>query len=168
MSTVESGKMFPIRERSVPEEVYLVEKRDEEQILKSMRGEIVKDWVYQFTQNGRQITALSYAGVKEAIRQRGNISWYPCECCHRPVHYDIDESEIRVQVTAWDVERNMKFLGAASSNRKLPFAWVIAVNKAERNALRKFLPEKQIALLIDEWLRKENKNPASVPPGRIG
>ena len=61
----------------VPEEIYLVEKKDDEQIIKSMRGEIVKDWVYQFTQNGRQITALSYAGVKEAIRQRGNISWYP-------------------------------------------------------------------------------------------
>ena len=152
----------------VPEEIYLVEKRDEEQILKSMRGEIVKDWVYQFTQNSRQITALSYAGVKEAIRQRGNISWYPCDCCHKPVHTEIDEAEIRAVVTAWDLERNVKFLGAASASRKLPFSWVLAVNKAERNALRKFLPEKQIALLIDEWLRRQDSKPVSVPTGKLG
>ena len=135
---------------------------------------ILKDWVYTIKvwdsdkKVMRDVTSLSYAGVKEAIRQRGNIWWYPCDCCHKQVHTEETSEEIRAVVTAWDMERNIKFLGAASALKKQPFYWVLAVNKAERNALRKFLPEKQIALLIDEWLRKENKNPPSLPPGRIG
>jgi hypothetical protein len=152
----------------VPEEIYLVEKRDEDQIIKSMRGEIVNEWVYSFVQNGRKITALSYAGVKEAVRQRGNISWYPCEHCHQPVHIEETPDEIRAVVTAWDLERNVKFLGASAASKKQPFAWVLAVNKAERNALRKFLPEKQITLLIEEYLRRQNPNPVSVPSGKLG
>ena len=158
----------------VPEEIYLVEKRDEDQILKQMRGEVLKDWVYTIKvwdsekKAMRDVTSLSYAGVKEAIRQRGNIWWYPCDCCHKQVHTEETSEEIRAIVTAWDMERNIKFLGAAAALKKQPFSWVLAVNKAERNALRKFLPEKQIAILIDEWLRKQDKNPASVPPGRIG
>lgn len=145
-----------------------LEKRDEEQIIASMRGEIVRSWVYSFTYQGRTVTNLSYAGVKEAIRRRGNIDIYPCPCCNKPVHIDETDEEIRALIRVWDLNNNVKFLGAASARKKEPFPWVLAVNKAERNAFRKLLPEKQIALLIEQWLKPQNPGPVqTVPLGKL-
>src|SRR5690349_5035051 len=97
------------------ETIMMVEKRDEQQILERMRGEVAKEWVYSIQQNGKTITSLSYDGVKEAIRRRGNISWYPCDHCHQAVHWDESESEITATVTAWDLNNNVRFLWIASA-----------------------------------------------------
>lgn len=144
-----------------------LEKRDEEQIMQEMRGEIVRSWVYQFTLAGRTVTNLSYAGVKEAIRRRGNVDIFPCQCCYKPVHLEERGEEIVAMMKVWDLNNNVKFLGVASARKKEPFAWVLAVNKAERNALRKLLPEKAIALLIAEWLKPLNTGPVQPPPGKL-
>ena len=160
MSMVESEKP-PL------EIVLMTEKRDEDQILAQMRGEVLGTYVYTFLQSGRQITSISYAGVKEAIRRRGNVSFYPCTCCHREIHVEETGDEIRANVTVWDLTNNVKFLGAASANKKLPFAYTLAVNKAERNALRKLLPEKALALMIEEFLKRNDSKPASAPPGKL-
>jgi hypothetical protein len=140
------------------ETILMIEKRDEEQIIQKMRGEVAQSWIYSFSQNGKQITSLSYNGVKEAIRRRGNLSWYSCDHCHKPVHIEETETEIIATVTAWDLNNNVRFIGTASAFKKQPFSWVLAVNKAERNALRKLLPEKTIALLIEEFLKKPIAN----------
>ena len=147
-----------IEDRPTLETIMMIEKKDEEQIIGKMRGEVVQSWIYSFTQNGKQITSLSYNGVKEAIRRRGNLSWYPCDHCHKPVHIEETETEIIATVTAWDLNNNVRFIGTASANKKQPFSWVLATNKAERNALRKMLPEKAIALLIEEYLKKPQAN----------
>ena len=139
------------------ETIIMTEKHDENQILANMRGEVVKEWVYTIQQGGRSITSLSYAGVKEAVRRRGNLTWRTCECCHHLVHIDETKEEIRATVCAWDLNNNVEFIGTSSSLKGTPFAWVLAVNKAERNALRKFLPEKAIALLIQEYLNPQKK-----------
>lgn len=143
-----------------------LERRDENQILASMKGEVVKEWVYQImSQGGKPISQLSYAGIKEAIRRRGNIAWKPCPHCNKMVHTEETEKEIRATVYAHDYQTNSEFLGAAEADKTKPFAYRLAVNKAERNALRKFLPEKAIALLIQEYLVK---GPSPVPPGKLG
>jgi len=49
------------------------ERRDENQILAEMRGELIEDLVYGVDIQRRRVTNLSYAGVKEAIRRRGNL-----------------------------------------------------------------------------------------------
>jgi len=145
------------------------EKRDEEQIIATMRGEIVRNWVYSFTYQGRMVTNLSYAGVKEAIRRRGNVDIFPCQCCSKPVHIEETEEELRALIRVWDLNNNVKVLGAGSAKKKEPFAWVLAVNKAERNAFRKLLPEKQIALLIEQWLKPTySPNAPPVPAGKLG
>ncbi len=161
MSMVESEKP-PL------EIVLMTEKRDEDQILAQMRGEVLGTYVYSFVQSGRQITSISYAGVKEAIRRRGNVSFYPCTCCHREIHVEETGDEIRANVTVWDLTNNVKFLGAASANKKLPFAYTLAVNKAERNALRKLLPEKALALMIQEFLKRNDSKGSPVPAGKLG
>jgi hypothetical protein len=38
-----------------------------------MRGEQLQESVYSLRLNGRQVTNLSYSGVKEAIRRRGRL-----------------------------------------------------------------------------------------------
>ena len=145
-----------------------VERRDETQIVLSMKADVIREWVYQIPGPKGTITQLSYAGVKEAIRRRGNIGWKPCPHCNKMVHIEEDTKEIRATVYAWDYQANTGFIGAAEADKTKPFAYRLAVNKAERNALRKFLPEKAIALLIEEYLRMGSKNAPSVPPGRIG
>src|SRR5438876_6939819 len=62
------------------EVILLTEARDETEIVREMRGEIADSYVYSFQQGKRTITSLAYAGVKEAIRRRGNVSIVPCEC----------------------------------------------------------------------------------------
>ena len=148
--------------------IILTEKKDEEQILMEMKNAVVSQWVYKARINGIDVTSLSYAGVKEAVRRRGNFRFQPCSCCGKTVHVDEDDKEYHALVTVHDENRNVMFIGAASSLKNQPFAWPIAANKAERNALRKMLPEKQIASLIEAYLRRGTSNPPLVPPGRIG
>jgi len=50
-----------------------MDRRDESQILAEMRGELIEEFVYSVDIQGRRVTNLSYAGVKEAIRRRGNL-----------------------------------------------------------------------------------------------
>src|SRR2546428_4133938 len=132
-------------EVSLPPEVYLIsEKRDEDQIIAEMKGEILSSYVYQIQQGTRTVTNLSYAGVKEAVRRRGNFSQLPCECCHRHVHIDRTDTEVLATVKVWDLINNVQFIGVAKAPKGV-FDYVLAVNKAERNAYRKLLPEKEIA-----------------------
>jgi NAD-dependent SIR2 family protein deacetylase len=160
MSIVESEK--------IPEVIFQTEKRDEEQIILEMQSQVAREWVYTINIRGQQVTSLSYAGVKEAVRRRGNFRFVPCSHCGKTVHVDEDEKEYRALVTVHDENRNVMFIGAAQSFKNQPFAWAIAANKAERNALRKMLPEKQIAALIQSYLKREAPNPASVTPGKLG
>ena len=147
----------------IPEVVFLTEKKDEEQILMEMKNQVVSQWVYKARINGSDITSLSYAGVKEAVRRRGNFRFVPCSHCGKTAHVDEDPKEYHALVTVHDENRNVMFIGAASAFKAQPFSWVLAVNKAERNALRKMLPEKTIALLIEEYLKRG----PTVTPGKL-
>src|SRR6267378_5700713 len=101
--------------------IILTEKRDEEQILMEMKNAVVSQWVYKARINGVDVTSLSYAGVKEAVRKRGNFRFQPCSCCGKTVHVDEDPKEFRAQVTVHDENRNVMFIGVASAAKNLPF-----------------------------------------------
>lgn len=156
--------MTQVETDKIPEVVFLTEKKDEEQIILEMQNQVAREWVYTLNIRGKDVTSLSYAGVKEAVRRRGNFRFVPCSHCGKTVHVDEDEKEYHALVTVHDENRNVMFIGAASSFKAQPFAWPMAANKAERNALRKMLPEKQIALLIESYLRK---GPPLPPPGKL-
>ena len=73
------SQIQPQAQPQVPVQVFQVlDQRDEDQILAEMRGEILEDLVYDVTMSGRRVTNLSYAGVKEAIRHRGNVEILTC------------------------------------------------------------------------------------------
>jgi hypothetical protein len=161
-------------------EFQIVEAKDEDQILAEMRGEVLASYVYSFQQAGRTVTALSYAGVKEIVRRRGNVHVNPCPHCLQFAHTEEKEKEIHAQVLVWDLKNNVQFLGASSALKSQPFAYTLAINKAERNALRKLMPEKMISVFIVEWLKRDKSpwgsEPKSMPvgaqtapsPGRLG
>jgi hypothetical protein len=143
------------------EVVLLTEKRDEGAIIAEMRGEIVDTYVYSFQQGNRTITNLASPGVKEAIRRRGNVAIIPCPHCNQYAHVEEVNGEFRATVKIHDLKNNVQFLGTSTCKTNMPFAYVVAVNKAERNGFRKLLPEKEIALLIKEWGKSPSKQSGS-------
>jgi hypothetical protein len=135
------------QEQNDPSPYQLMEAKDEDQILAEMKGEFLSQFVYSFRQGNRDITNLSYVGIKEAIRRRG--------------HYQIIEqtitevgNKIRALVKVHDVVNDIDVLGASEAENDKPFAFVLAVNKAERNAFAKVIPAK----LIAEKLGKASKD----------
>jgi hypothetical protein len=132
-----------------------METKDEEQILSEMKGEFLQNYVYSFTQGNRTITNLSYIGIKEAIRRRG--------------HYQIIEQtitevggKIRALVKVHDLINDIDVLGASEAEADKQFSFVLAVNKAERNAFAKVIPAKLIAEMIAEKLGKKTETPKEV------
>jgi len=156
--TVVNGKA----RRPLPGEVYeIVEKMDEDQILAEMKGELVKSYVYSFEVKDRgetrKVTGLTYAGVRQAIRGRGHVEILPCHCCGKAAHVDEDERLYKAQVRMRDIVHDVEVIGASVCSKNLPFAYTICVNKAERNAIRKIIPEKVVVQVIEEYLRRTAK-----------
>jgi hypothetical protein len=129
-----------------------MDKRDENQIIQEMRGEILEDLVYDISISGRRVTNLSYAGIKEAIRRRGSLEILD-------VKTEETESTIRVMVKVRDLQNRIDVLGASEADKAKPFAYTLAVNKAERNAFAKLIPAKWFATLIDEYLQQKGNTP---------
>ena len=125
-----------------------MDKRDENQIIAEMRGEVLEDLVYDITISGRRVTNLSYAGVKEAIRRRGSLEILD-------VKTEETESTIRALVKVRDLQNRIDVLGASEADKQKPFAYTLAINKAERNAFAKLIPAKWFATLIDEYLQQK-------------
>jgi hypothetical protein len=129
---------------------------DENQILNEMKGELLEEFVYDMDVQGKHVTSLSYAGVKEAIRRRGKYETLD-------VHIDEDKDQYRCLVKVRDLIRQIDVLGASTCEKSKPFAYTLAVNKAERNAFRKLIPEKLIAAMVKEFLERRKARTVSVP-----
>jgi hypothetical protein len=132
----------------------MVEERDEKQILEEMMGAILKEYVYQIP---GQRPRLSYAGVKEAARLRGNIHVTKIE-----IEETKDGSAIIAKAEVYDLQNNFKIWGVSQQRKKMKlkdgrevdddFCLTKAVSKAIRNGLRACIPEKLNAELISRWL----------------
>jgi hypothetical protein len=147
--------------KQLPIEVFReMERRDENQILAELRGELLEEFVYSISIDGRQVTNMTYAGIKEASRRRGDMEILE-------VRTEADDKEFRALVRVRDHQNKIDVVGASSCERNKPFAYVLAVNKAERNAFAKLIPAKWLALLIQEYLGRQKegtKHPTEVPP----
>ena len=135
----------------LPAQVFqALEKRDENQILAEMRGDFLEDLVYDITIKGKRVTNLSYAGVKEAVRRRGHVEILE-------YHTEETDKEIRALIRVRDLDNQIDVLGASAAEKDKPFSYVLAVNKAERNAFAKLIPAKWLAVLIDEYMSRRGK-----------
>ena len=154
----EPKKITPTVEVMEQSEFQIMERRDENQILGEMKGNVLEVFVYSFPQGGKQITGLSYAGVKQIALEMGNIH------CGEPILQENGDSWI-CKVKARDIQRNLEMWGVSQQSKTMDTKWgqkpdsfciQKAVSKSERNALRKLMPEKIIIETIKEW--QSNKN----------
>jgi len=147
---------------SVPEIVEqmpysLMERKDEDQILQEIKGNVIEEFVYSFPQGNRQITGLSYSGIKQIALKMGNIH------CSEPILQENGSCWIS-KVKAIDIQRNLEMWGVSTQPKFMEmrngakvrddFCVQKCVSKAERNALRKLMPEKIIIEMIKEWQKK--------------
>jgi hypothetical protein len=139
----------------------IMERKDEDQILIELKGNVIQEFVYSFKQGTREITGLSYAGTKQIALEMGNI-----HCCE-PLITEMNGNWV-CKVKVRDTYRNMEMWGVSCQPKQMKTQWgpkdddfalQKAVSKAERNALRKLMPEKLIVEMIKEWQLKNLKNP---------
>jgi hypothetical protein len=141
----------------------VMDRADEEQILEELQGNLLKTMLYSFSQGGSNVTDLSYAGVMEAIRQLNahghRIRIGRLEELTETV--EDEETYYKAVVYAEDERTGMGQFGLAKQPKhkkrkggkteRDPFAETIALNKAQRNALRPFVPEKWRQTLIAQY-----------------
>jgi hypothetical protein len=157
-----SVALLPPREEEAEEEAREVERRDEDLIIREIRGDLkvleraLSDYFYSFELRGRRVIGLSYAGVKAIIRRMGHIEI-------TDIKIEEKERSWFVLVKARDKLRDLEAYGPAvqpkhfQSGEENPFALTIAVSKAQRNAWRTFIDEKVLTESYRAWLEERGK-----------
>jgi len=142
----------------LPFEVF--EAMDEKQISDEINGVFIKTLVYQFEDsNGRTVTGLSVRGVEEAARFMVKHG-YEIFADKASITEETDK-EFRSSCKVTYVATNGKKMETYGYSRTLKrfmngktneFAYVQALSKAQRNALRTSIPEKMMSTLIEKFL----------------
>jgi hypothetical protein len=138
--------------------IVMVEERDEKQILEELMGGVIREYVYQIP---GQRPRLSYAGVKEAARLRGNIHVTRIE-----IEETKDGSMVIAKAEVYDLRHNFKIWGVAQQRKMMrlrdgrevedEFYLTKVVSKAIRNGLRACIPEGLAAELIARWMKERS------------
>lgn len=152
-----------------------IEHRDEKQIMAELAGETLDEYIYEtiITVKGerRRKVRLSWVGVREVARSRGNI------LLDDPI---ITESEDawRIVIKATDITRNFSVFGGCHQPKLMKvnilgqggeiighnyepdeFSFQKGLSKAQRNALDKCIPADLAAKSIDRFLRSLGRPP---------
>lgn len=172
----------------VPEEVFTVlDRHDESQILEEMQRRVLEVSLYDFPQGGSRLIDLSYSGVREVVHLMNRtgkcrLRVMPGSLSVSEVVED-DEPHYVADVWAEDAVTGEAFLGTATEPKRMKitaatarkwkekgkavpedrmvwdtFARTKAVNKAQRNALKQFIPEQIRQTLIAQYA----KDPARI------
>jgi hypothetical protein len=159
--------MTPDRDLANTDQFMEMEKRDEEQILNELQGNILKEMFYE-TRDKK--TVVSWIGIKEIARNYGGIDVNLVE------KSDLGEQWL-VVVKATDKKNCYSMLGASTQSKLMdvhdldeagkwlkdeggkyvfhkepdPFVLQKAFSKAQRNAIRALILETYFAQMIDTW-----------------
>lgn len=144
-----------------------LDKATEEEILQELAGNTLETMLYSFEQDGSMVTDLSVGGVNETIRvinERGGTRIGIAE--QPPTIQETDDAwrvmvravDFRTKVSRWGIFEQAKVINLRrGGTRKNPFSLTIALNKAERNALAKFIPEGFRRQMIAQMLLLKGK-----------
>ena len=153
-----------------------IEQRDESQVLAELSGELIEEMIYTIEVYDRRKkkavrkVRLSWAGIKEVARNRGNIA------LSEPVVTDLD-ANIRIMVKATDLTRNFTVFGGCQQPRKMKvndvnretgeitghhfvdddYCFQKGLSKCQRNALTLCIPADYAAKCIDRFLKAAGK-----------
>lgn len=151
--------------RNQPQEAYeLLDKRDEEQILAEIKGNIITEMFYSFKMEGREVTGISWVGTKEIARQYGGINIDYVDLKETPSSY-------MAIVKATDTKRGTSLLGTAMQPKTMntrngevddKFASTKAISKAQRNAIRAIIPERFLIEMYEQF--KKGTEPTKPEP----
>jgi hypothetical protein len=150
----ETQELAPINDAEVYQ---MMDKRDEEQIVASLQGKYLDEFVYSFQQGGKMIEGLSWLGIQEAARAYGGI-----QCSIDKMKIEDKKDDIVVYVEAFDNQTQSSSIGVGVQAKMMltykgiiedPFAIQKAVSKAQRNAKKQLLPQQ----LLKQWIEKHRK-----------
>lgn len=156
--------------RDIPQEVFIaMDKADEQMIVEELSGQLdyAKDLVYQANIGGRSVTALSYKGIKEAIHHtiRKGMQYEIKEGF--PMRVDRpDEDSIMIMMVIRNPVTGEEFAGSAQCEKTDKFAMAKATSKAQRNALKSFIPEAIYAKVVEDFLQKKKARAFDVKPAQ--
>ena len=127
----------------------IMDKRDESQILSELQGNYMKEFVYKFKIGKREVTGISWSGIKEIAYRVQGIDTEIDSIAHDEVSYTFI-----VKATNKNIDSSR--LGVGTCLKKETFAIQKALSKAQRNAIRGVIPEKTIELFLSEFAGKPN------------
>ena len=133
-----------------------MDRRDEEQIISLLAGDLVHEYVYEFRDGaGRTQRGLSWAGIREYSQYRGNFR------IEKPEVEDLGDA-FRVMVQATDLDRNVTLWAGTHQPKSIrlrdgkgviadDFAYEIAISKAQRNVIKNLMPGEYRRRLDNDW-----------------
>ena len=134
------------------------ERRDEDQILAEIRGNVIDDYAYRFRSGGKIVTGISYAGIKSIIEKRGG---YEIVTPISDIMTEYDDKYVAI-VKVRDKINDTEGVGYIEEKKmktgkngmwKDDFAAQKALSKAIRNAYRSIIDEAFIKQVVEQWFK---------------
>jgi len=155
------------------DEFSIFEKLDEQQIVEELQGKVITEYFYNFSIAGREVTGISWAGIKAVARfmsmQNAQHGLGGIEVLPIDIEKDIKETDQYIIATARAVDHGtgLSMVGISKQPKYITrkdgtqvpdeFALVKACSKAMRNAIRALIPESIIIEMYNRW-KEESKN----------
>lgn len=129
--------------------------RDDGEIIRSLTGDAIAEYVYSFKQGGRTVEGLTIAGINEAANRKGGIEVSDIQTTET-------ENSWTAIVKATDNRNDSSRYGAfeqpkMNNGKPDPFAFTKAIHKAQRNAIKQLLPVPVIKEVLMYYLRQSAK-----------
>ena len=135
---------------------------DELQIAEEMAGRVVTQYFYEFSSRGRTITGISLSGIKAIARQMAMRGEAVTVIDAQPLEGEDTEGPwVGFHVKVRNLRTGEERFGYAQQSMEMqlrdgrrmpdPFARTKALNKAQRNGLRWFIPEVVIISMYKAW-----------------
>lgn len=131
---------------------------DEGQIVDEIKGHVIEQYFYEFPQGNRQVVGISWAGIKYVARKMAEAG-HPISIEEK--HLTVTNDSYIVEAAAMDLVTKEKRWGVAECPKYMklkegdekpdPFALQKAFSKAQRNAIRNFIPETAIQEGYKAW-----------------
>lgn len=151
----------------------LMDTLDEQQIVEEIKGHVIEQYFYEFPQGNRSVVGISWSGIKYVARQMSEQG-HPISI--EDVQVTNTNEGFLVMAVAMDINTKEKRYGAAECPKIMktkageqpdPFALQKAISKAQRNAIRNFIPEVAIQEGYKAWKERGRNVAKAANEGRL-
>ncbi len=147
---------------------------DDEMIVNQLTGQVLPHYIFSFKDGtGHEQKGLSVFGVRESVRLLNKNPKSGSKIRLNPAYMNIDRNveqngqkgvEVRVFAEdlltgsgAWGIKFEPYQKKGRNGLYENKFATEVALSKAERNAMRKLIPEKAAIAMIDKMIKSNGK-----------